>query len=184
MREKLGLADKLVLGHVGRFNYQKNHPYLIDIFAAVCEKRDDAVLLLLGEGPDMDVIKEKCRQLHIFDKVIFAGNQKETEKYYQAMDVFLLPSFFEGLPGVLMEAQAAGLRCFVSDTVTREAKATDLVTYLSIEQPPENWADEIWKTASCERRDTYEELAAAGFDVRQQADAYRAFYQNGDASKL
>jgi glycosyltransferase involved in cell wall biosynthesis len=184
MREKLGLADKLVLGHVGRFNYQKNHPYLIDIFAAVCEKRDDAVLLLLGEGPDMDVIKEKCRRLNIFDKVIFAGNQKETEKYYQAMDVFLLPSFLEGLPGVLMEAQAAGLRCFVSDAVTREAKATDLVTYLSIEQPPENWADEILKTASCERRDTYEELAAAGFDVRQQADAYRAFYQKGDASKL
>jgi hypothetical protein len=83
-----------------------------------------------------------------------------------------------------MEAQAAGLRCFVSDAVTREAKATDLVTYLSIEQPPENWADEILKTDSCERRDTYEELATAGFDVRQQADAYRAFYQNGDASKL
>jgi glycosyltransferase involved in cell wall biosynthesis len=184
MRRRLNIQDKLVLGHVGRFNYQKNHPYLIDIFAAVCEKRDDAVLLLLGEGPDMDVIKEKCRQLHIFDKVIFAGNQKETEEYYQAMDVFLLPSFFEGLPGVLMEAQAAGLRCFVSDAVTREAQATDLVTYLGIKQPPESWADEILKTASCERRDTYEELAAAGFDVRQQAEAYCAFYQNGDASKL
>jgi glycosyltransferase involved in cell wall biosynthesis len=184
MREQLGLTDALVLGHVGRFNYQKNHPYLIDIFAAVCEKRDDAVLLLLGEGPDMDVIKEKCRRLNLDDKVIFAGNQKETEKYYQTMDVFLLPSFFEGLPGVLMEAQAAGLRCFVSDTVTREARATDLVTYLSIDQSPASWADEILKTASYERRDTYEALAAAGFDVRQQAEGYRIFYQNGDGSKL
>jgi glycosyltransferase involved in cell wall biosynthesis len=100
------------------------------------------------------------------------------------MDVFLLPSFFEGLPGVLMEAQAAGLRCFVSDTVTREARATDLVTYLSIDQSPASWADEILKTASYERRDTYEALAAAGFDVRQQAEGYRIFYQNGDGSKL
>jgi glycosyltransferase involved in cell wall biosynthesis len=184
MREKLGLTDKLVLGHVGRFNYQKNHPYLIDIFDAVCGKRDDAVLLLLGEGPDMDAIKEKCRQLGIYDKVLFAGNQKETEAYYQAMDIFLLPSFFEGLPGVLMEAQAAGLRCFVSDTVTGEAQATDLVTYCSIGQPPEKWADEILQNASYERRDTSQSLAAAGFDVRAQAEGYRNFYQNGDCSKL
>ena len=143
VRKRLGLADELVVGHVGRFNYQKNHPYLIDIFAKLCEIRPDAVLLLLGEGPDQESIRAKCRTLGIEERVRFAGNQKMVENYYQAMDIFLLPSFFEGLPGVLVEAQAAGLRCFVSDTVTREAEATDLVTYLSIGQPPELWAEKI-----------------------------------------
>ncbi len=184
MREKLGLTDELALGHVGRFNYQKNHPYLIDIFAAVCRKRQNAVLLLLGEGPDMEAVKEKCRMLGISDKVKFLGNQREPEKYYQAMDIFLLPSFFEGLPGVLVEAQAAGLQCFVSDSITREAAATGLVTYCSIEQPAEKWADEILRNAVYERRDTYQILADAGFDVRSQAEGYRNFYRNGDSSGL
>jgi glycosyltransferase involved in cell wall biosynthesis len=132
----------------------------------------------------MDAVKEKCERLGICDKVKFVGNQKETEKYYQAMDIFLLPSFFEGLPGVLMEAQAAGLRCFVSDTITVEAQATDLVTYCSIEQSPESWADKILQNASYERSDTSQSLAAAGFDVSLQAEGYRNFYRNGDCSKL
>ncbi len=184
VREQLGLADQLVLGHVGRFNYQKNHPYLIDIFASLCKIRQDVVLLLLGEGPDMESMKEKCRLLGIEDKVRFLGNQKQTEDYYQAMDIFLLPSFFEGLPGVLVEAQAAGLKCFVSDTVTQEAKVTDLVTYLSIEQPAGEWAKKISAEAVYERRDTYQTMRDAGFDVETQAVGYRLFYQKGDSSLL
>lgn len=184
VRERLGLADQLVLGHVGRFNYQKNHPYLIDIFASLCKIRQDAVLLLLGEGPDMESIREKCHLLGIEEKVRFLGNQKQTEDYYQAMDIFLLPSFFEGLPGVLMEAQAAGLKCFVSDRVTREAEVTELVTYLSIEQPAGEWAKKIIEAAVYERRDTYQTMRNAGFDVETQAAGYRLFYQKGDSSLL
>lgn len=184
VREELGLTEQLVLGHVGRFNYQKNHPYLIDIFASLCEIRQDAVLLLLGEGSDMEHIKEKCRQSGIEDKVRFLGNRKQPENYYQAMDIFLLPSFFEGLPGVLVEAQAAGLKCFVSDTVTSEAQATDLVTYLSIKQPAGEWAKRINAEAVYERRDTYQTMRDAGFDVESQAEGYRLFYQKGDSSKL
>lgn len=183
-REQLGLSGKLVLGHVGRFEYQKNHPYLLEVFAAVCKERPDAVLLLLGEGEGRLAMEERCKQLGIGDKVRFMGNCKDTERYYQAMDLFLLPSFFEGLPGVLVEAQAAGLRCFVSDTVTREAKATDLVTYLSIEQPAQSWAEEILKRADYERRDTSHELTAAGFNVYTQAGGYRLFYEKGDCSGL
>lgn len=184
VRERLGLADRFVLGHVGRFNYQKNHPYLIDVFADVCKIRKDAVLLLLGEGPDMENMKEKCRLLGIEEQVRFMGNQKQTEDYYQAMDMFLLPSFFEGLPGVLVEAQAAGLKCFVSDTITREAEATNLVTYLSIEKQPSEWAKRICAEAGYERRNTYETMRAAGFDVETQAEGYRLFYQKGDDSQL
>ena len=176
MRAQLGLSEHLALGHVGRFEYQKNHPYLLDVFAAVCKERADAALLLLGDGADRPVMEEKCKELGIADKVRFLGNRKDAERYYQAMDLFLLPSFFEGLPGVLVEAQAAGLKCIVSDTVTREAQSTDLVTYLSIEGPAEVWAQEILKQADYVRRDTSEELKTAGFDVRGQAEDYRRFY--------
>jgi len=183
-RKQLGISQELVLGHVGRFEYQKNHPYLLEVFAAVCKEREDAVLLLLGEGKDRPAMEERCKQMGIADRVRFMGNRKDTERYYQAMDIFLLPSFFEGLPGVLMEAQAAGLKCFVSDTVTREAKATDLVTYLSIEKPAESWAKEILERADYERRDTAQELTAAGFNVYTQAGGYSLFYQKGDSSGL
>ncbi len=184
VRKKLGLREELVLGHVGRFNYQKNHPYLIDIFAAVCKRRQDAALLLLGEGSDLEGIRAKCRMLGIEDKVRFLGNQKRPEDYYQAMDIFLLPSFFEGLPGVLVEAQAAGLKCFVSDTVTREAEATDLVTYLSIRQPADRWAGIIQDEAAYERENTCQRMRDSGFDVAAQAAGYRLFYQKGDCSGL
>lgn len=175
-RTELGIGGELVLGHVGRFEYQKNHPYLLDVFAAVCKERPDARLLLLGDGEDRPAMEEKCRQLGIAGQVRFLGNRRDAQRFYQAMDVFLLPSFFEGLPGVLVEAQAAGLRCLVSDTVTREAQATDLVTYLSIEEPPARWAAEVLKQADATRRDTAQELRAAGFDVRTQAERYRRFY--------
>ncbi|MDD6811856.1 MAG: glycosyltransferase family 1 protein [Lachnospiraceae bacterium] len=184
IRQKLQIEDKFVLGHVGRFNAQKNHPYLMEVFAAICQKREDAVLFLLGDGPDREKIEQKCEELGIRDKVFFTGNQKEPEAYYQAFDVFLLPSFYEGLPGVLVEAQAAGLRCFVSDTITKEAQATELVTYLSIEQPAKKWAEEILSQASYERKDRYQELSASGFDVKSQAEGYRKFYLNGDCSGL
>lgn len=184
VRAQLGIDTELVLGHVGRFQYQKNHPYLLEVFAAVCKKQPDARLLLLGEGEDRPAMEEKCRRLGIADKVQFLGNRKDAERFYQAMDLFLLPSFFEGLPGVLVEAQAAGLHCFVSDTVTREAKATDLVTYLSIGEPPVRWAEEILKQADYTRRDTAQELRRAGFDVRAQAQGYRQFYLTGDSSRI
>lgn len=182
VRERLGLTDAFVIGHVGRFNYQKNHPYLIDIFAALCKIRQDAVLLLLGEGPDQECIKAKCSELGIEDKVRFLGNQRQPQAYYQAMDIFLLPSYFEGLPGVLVEAQAAGLKCFVSDTITREAAATDLVTYLRIDQPAEHWAERIAAAADYERQDTYRIMREAGFDVQTQTAAYHSFYTTGDCS--
>lgn len=183
-RAELGIAGALVLGHVGRFDHQKNHPYLLEVFAAVCRERPESVLLLLGDGAARPAMEERCRELGIADHVKFLGNRKDTERYYQAMDIFLLPSFFEGLPGVLVEAQAAGLACIVSDTVTTEAGATDLVSWLSIDEPPERWAQEVLKREGYARRDTAKELTEAGFDVRTQAGGYRAFYQNGECSGL
>ena len=184
MRNKLGAEGKLVLGHVGRFSAPKNHPYLIDIFASLCSKREDVMLVLLGDGPNKPAIEEKCRDLGIGDKVLFVGNCKHPEDYYQAFDFFLLPSLYEGLPGVLVEAQAAGLRCLVSDTVTREAQATDLVNYMDIRLPARAWADEVLAQVGYNRRDTCREIEDAGLDIKKQAEAYRYFYLNGDSSRL
>ena len=132
----------------------------------------------------MAAAKEKCAALGIADKVRFMGNQKNTEDYYQAMDAFVLPSFYEGLPGVLVEAQAAGLRCFVSDAVTKEAQATDLVTYMSIDLPPQKWAQAILARADYDRENTCLQLVENGFDVREQAKRYADFYLKGDSSGL
>lgn len=184
VRRRLKIEDRLVLGHVGRFSYPKNHPYLIDIFAAVFAVRKDAVLVLVGDGEGRAAAERKCEELGIRDQVLFAGSQKHPEDFYQAFDFFLLPSHYEGLPGVLVEAQAAGLMCFVSDQVTREAQATDLVTYLSIGQPAENWAEQILTHVGYERRDTGQEVSAGGFDVKKQALSYSDFYLNGDSSVL
>lgn len=184
MRQKLAVEGKFVLGHVGRFSAPKNHPYLIEIFAALCSIREDAVLVLLGDGPDKAAIEQKCIELGVRGKVLFMGNCRQPEDYYQAFDFFLLPSLYEGLPGALVEAQAAGLRCLVSDTVTREAQATDLVTYMDIGKPASVWAGEILKQADYDRRNTYQEIAEAGLDVKKQAESYRYFYLNGDGSKL
>lgn len=184
MRDKLGINGKFAIGHIGRFYAQKNHSYLIDVFAELVRMRDDAVLLLVGDGVDKEKMEEKCNALGIRDRVFFLGTQRHPEDYYQAFDIFLLPSFHEGLPGVLVEAQAAGLPCLVSDAVTEEAKATDLVTYLSIEQPAGVWAEEILAREKYERRDTYKELAENGFDVKTQVEGYRKFYLYGDDSEL
>ena len=184
VRKRLKIEDKLVLGHVGRFNLPKNHPYLIEVFASVYAMRKDAVLLLIGDGDDRDKIERKCEELGVGEQVFFMGNQRNPEDYYQAFDFFLLPSFYEGLPGVLVEAQAAGLKCLVSDTVTREAQATDLVTYLSIDEPAETWAKELLSQTCYERRNTYREISESGFDVKAQAETYRNFYLNGDSSQL
>lgn len=184
IRKQLQIEDKLVIGHVGGFRAQKNHPYLIEIFARLCALQDNAALLLLGDGSDREKIEQECEKLGIKERVLFLGNQRHPEDYYQAFDFFLLPSLYEGLPGVLVEAQAAGLYCLVSDKITKEAQVTELVTYLDIEGPAEVWAEEILAHKNYERQNTYRKMVESGFDVKTQAEGYRNFYLNGDSSKL
>lgn len=181
VREDLGIAEKFVIGHVGRFGFMKNHNYLVDIFAELCKMRDDAVLVLIGKGELEDEIKEKVNALGLADRVLFLGNCFDVERYYQAFDYFVFPSIFEGLPGSVVEAQAAGLCCLVSDQVTKEVALTELVTYKSIEEPAANWAGEIMRNAKAalERKDMQVAIAKKNFDVHEQAAAMEAFYISG-----
>lgn len=179
MRHELSLEDKFVIGHVGRFHYAKNHEYLLAVFGEIVKRRENARLLLLGEGERMAEMKEKAGALGIADKVIFAGNRSKVWDYYQAMDFFLFPSRFEGLPGTVVEAQGAGLRCLISDTIAGEVHITELVAAYSIEEEPEKWAEYVFTHDSYERKDRYEQIAAAGFDVKAQTKWYEQLYLNG-----
>lgn len=181
IRSQLGIQDKFVIGHVGRFGFMKNHTYLVDIFAKICETRKDAVLVMIGQGELEETIREKIKSLGLEDRAYFLGNRYDVEKYYQAFDYFVFPSTFEGLPGSVAEAQAAGLHCLVSDKVTREVALTDLVAYRSIEEDSGLWAEEILGNAQAAlvREDTREVIAQKGFDVRSQAVQMAEFYRTG-----
>ncbi len=138
-------ADAFVVGHVGRFDYQKNHKFLIEIFAALAKRRPDARLLLIGEGPLRPEIEAQVAQAQLTDRVIFAGARPDVPRLMTtAMDAFVFPSHFEGLPLVLLEAQAAGLPCLLADTVAEETTVnTALVRRLSLSRAPETWCDEL-----------------------------------------
>lgn len=186
VRKELGLEDKFVIGHVGRFGFMKNHTFLVDVFAALCEKRDDFAMVLIGKGEEEANIREKLQRLGLADKVLFLGNHYDVERYYQAFDYFVFPSTFEGFPGSVLEAQAAGLHCLISDKVTKEVALTPLVSYRSIEENPQNWADEILKKEkeAGNRKVDVSAIREKGFDVQGQASHMEEFYRTGKCDKL
>lgn len=198
MREELGLTDAIIIGHVGRFHYAKNHEYLIRVFAKLCQMGTGACcstaetgadqkyhLILLGEGPLMEDTRKLAEELGVADRVHFLGNHKNIADYYQAMDYFVYPSRYEGMPGTIVEAQASGLPCLMSDTICREVIVTELVETMSIEKEPKVWAEELQRRMDAlvpkqENRKKYAaKMAAAGFDVQAQAERMMRFYESG-----
>lgn len=165
LRQEMGIDDKFVLGHVGRFVNQKNHTFLLDIFAEVCKRRDDAVLLLIGIGELMDAMKEKAANLGIADKVCFIGFRDDRNRFMQAMDSFIFPSLYEGLSVVLVEAQASGLPVYASDSTTTETKYSPYMKFLSLELPASEWARVILDVGCIERKDMTDIIKGAGFEI-------------------
>jgi glycosyltransferase EpsF len=143
VRQELGVHDgQLVVGHVGRFMPQKNHRFLIDVFCEVLKRRSDAVLVLVGEGDLKELVQQQIDSVGILNHVMFLGYRSDTYRLYQAFDVFALPSLYEGLGMVAIEAQAAGLPCVVSNKVPDETDISNLIKHLSL-RDPEEWANEI-----------------------------------------
>lgn len=167
LRDELNINNKFVIGHVGRFVYQKNHDFIIDVFSHVCKQNENAVLLLVGEGELEENIRQKVNKLQLSDKVIFMGWRKDVQDILQAMDVFVLPSKFEGLPIVAVEAQAVGLKCLCSDTITDEVKITKRLELLPLNS--EQWVKRILQ---CDREDEYfdrrESLNLKQYDILNQ----------------
>ena len=178
IRKQLGLSDQLVVGHVGRFNPQKNHPFIIDVFEAVHRQWPDSVLLLVGDDScdDGKQIHHKVKSLGLENNVKFLGIRSDVSDLLQAMDVFLFPSLFEGLSVASIEAQASGLPLLISDKVPIECKKTSSVQVISLTSPPEIWAQKVIEAAHTDRVDTYDEIAAAGFDIAENAKWLQNYY--------
>lgn len=177
MRKELGLDGKFVVGHVGNFTYPKNHSFIIEVFVNVLKRNNNSVLVLVGDGIDRNKIYKKVCEYGLNDNVLFLGNRKDVHDVLQTFDVFLFPSHYEGLPVSLIEAQASGLKCVVSDTITKEVKITELVKYMSLNDSPENWAKNILDNTSF-REDHIEEITLAGYNIDVEVLKMVNYYMN------
>ena len=178
VRKELGLEDKLVVGHIGRFCYQKNHDFLIDIFNEIHKQRQEAVLLLIGEGELEQDIRNKVKKLGLTDSVCFMGKQKDTSKFYQAMDCFVLPSRYEGLGVVAIEAQACSVPVICSTAVPKDAKITSSVKFIGLDESSSNWADCVLDVIKTQvKRNEREEVRKAGYDIEVEAQKLTDFYE-------
>ncbi len=168
-----------VVGHIGRFIYAKNHSFLLDVFKVVHDKRPDAVLLLVGDGELKGQIQQKVKSLNLQKYVIFAGVRSDVPDLLSAMDCFVFPSNFEGLPVVTIEAQASGLHIICAETIPKKAKMTDLFEYKSLSETPESWASCVLQYATgYERKNTYNEIRSAGYDIHRTAKWLLNYYMN------
>lgn len=178
VKAELNIEDKFVVGHIGRFQHQKNHDFLIEIFKQICEKNQNSVLLLCGVGELQEQICHKVKSLGIEKNVVFLGLRDDIEKVCQAFDVFLFPSLYEGLPVTLIEMQAADIPCVISDVITEEVCITDIVKKVSLDMSPQLWADEVLKYINFIKTDTSSQIKAAGFDIKETALWLQNFYLN------
>lgn len=169
VRKEFGLENKLVIGHVGRFHEQKNHLYLLEIFKDIHNKREDAVLFLVGTGALEEKIRARVSELNLQEHVIFAGQRFDIPNLLSAMDVFVFPSLHEGMPNTVIEAQATGLACVIADTITREANITGLVQYLPLTQSVSEWTKAALNSAKFSRKDTSADFRAHGYDIASVA---------------
>lgn len=177
VRNQFGIQNELVVGHVGRFNPQKNHPFLMEIFAALLKKEPNAVLLLVGGGNDMPKIQAKAQELGIAEHVRFLGVRSDVAGLMQAMDVFVFPSLYEGLPVTMVEAQASGLPCLISDKVPSECILTEgLVEVVPLSETADVWTEKILESCNTPRTDRRAEIAAHGFDITTEAVKLQEFY--------
>ena len=182
-RKELGLVDDdFVIGHVGYFMAVKNQSFLIEVFSEYHKTNPNTRLLLVGTGADVEKIRQKARDCGISDAVIFAGRRGDVERLYCAMDIFVFPSIWEGLPLTLVEAQASGLPCLVSSHVTRDVACTETVIYKDLSDGAESWAETIEKlksdTVLRNRNSIADALKNRGFDIMTEAAKLRNIYDS------
>ena len=167
-RKILGLTDNFVIGNIGRFNIQKNHKYLISVFSEVYKLNKNARLLLIGTGELENQIRKQVNSLGLSQVVLFLGVRKDVQDLLMAMDVFVFPSLFEGMPNVIVEAQATGLPCIISSTITREVKMTEQVEFISIfDEDILKWSSIILNncTNCIDRLKGIEQIKRHGYDI-------------------
>lgn len=175
LRKCLGMDEGILFGHVGRFVEAKNHHFLIDIFKELSLKYEKSKLVLIGDGPLRNQIENQIEDYSLEDRVILLGNRNDVNELLQACDVMLFPSYHEGLPVTIVEAQAASLPCFISENITREVEISELVHYVSINQGTKIWVKSIEGTC-LDRKDVKDSIKNAGFDISETVDWLSKFY--------
>ena len=178
IRKKLNIKnDTFVIGHIGRFVAQKNHTFLIDIFNEMHKENENSVLLLIGQGTLQNEIKEKVDKLGLANSVKFIGQVTNANDYYNAMDVFVLPSLYEGLPVVGVEAQANGMQCYFSTDMTKETKVLEKTEFVSLKLNAKEWSKKIIKDLDKNKReDTEKEMTEKGFNIKKESKKLEKIY--------
>lgn len=177
IRSKMGWNGKFVIGHAGRFTEQKNHKFMVEIFAKVHEKYPEAMLAFAGDGHLMDEVKAQVKELGLTDSVQFLGVRFDMNELMQGMDIFLFPSLYEGLGNVITEAQAVGLRSIASDVVPNEVKMTELVDFISLNKSADFWADAILKYKDGYiHKSRHDDLKKAGYEIKSAARDLEKYY--------
>ena len=177
IRKQLNLKDNVHLyGHAGRFVLAKNHAYLLKVYAELLKKDPESRLILLGDGELKNEIVSQAKSLGIYEHLIMPGVVNNVNEYMQAMDYFIFPSTYEGLPVTLVEAQASGLKCLISTNISNDVVLTDLVESLSNEIDPEAWAEKILSSIDYPRKNMSEAIKKAGFDINSSVKFLTEFY--------
>lgn len=179
LREQLGLQNKFIIGHTGHLAEVKNQSFLIEMMPELLKECTDAVLLLLGEGEDRSMLAEKIRTLGLQEKVIMTGNVNNVPDYLCAMDVFAFPSLYEGMPLSVLEVQANGLPCVISDRVPLDVFLTDLIHPLSLEDSKTVWIEKICSVQRNNSEMYAEQMKEAGFDVTLTVEKIYQIYERG-----
>lgn len=177
VRRELGYRDEIVVGTVGRLNYAKNPFGILEIIENAYNQNSKVRFLWIGEGELKSAIHDQMEQKGLSKCICMVGNRQDVNRMMQAMDIFILPSIFEGLPTSVIEAQAAGLPCLISDTVSKEADITGLCKFLPIENY-HVWANEIQKMDIEIRQNMKEKIVDAGYDIKTTARWIQDFYMN------
>lgn len=166
VRKELNIKDgSIVIGHVGRFHFQKNHKFILEVFNEFNKSESNSFLVLCGEGELEFSIKEKVVELGLENKVIFLGSRNDMYRIYQCFDMMLFPSLFEGLPFALVEAQAAGVPCLISDSISKEVAITDYIIFENIRSDIKVWVRKLNDCLKIEKRSTYADIKKKGFDI-------------------
>ena len=176
VREKFGLSDKIVIGNVGNMNYPKNHLFMLEVFSEVKKNEEKSALILVGDCPDRESIEKKIHDLQIDDDVFLLGQRNDVCEIIQSFDAFILTSIFEGFPVVLVEAQAAGIPCVVSDTITDEVRITDLVETVSLKESATRWANSVINQVKRKKTRMNNMIIKNGFDIVQESKKLESFY--------
>lgn len=182
VRLALGIDNKLVIGCIGRFTYSKNYSFLIDIFNEVHKKNNNSVLVLIGDGNLLPDIKDKVSKLNLTEVVKFLGGRLDVDKLIHSMDIFVMPSHYEGLGLVYLEAQAVGIPCYGSkEGVPKAVNVSDLMNYISLDQTPEEWANIILNNCDnyAYRLNVHSELREAGYDIIIESKKLEKFFTDG-----